>query len=183
MQVVILFGLSSRAIEGREGCQRPVCANWPFCAFFGFMPRWSLTVCCSGEQFWSGESREVLAVLQDTLKKMIEIDVKMGGFSNWRHFFRSWGCWGLLEDLRGCCCESWKLCPTLCDPMDYTVHGILQARILEWVTFPFSRGSSQPRDQNPGLPIIGGFFTSWATRDHTYQCRFGGQINNSMWTE
>ena len=37
-------------------------------------------------------------------------------------------------------------CPTLCDPMDYTVHGILQARILEWVAFPFSRGSSQPRN-------------------------------------
>ena len=37
-------------------------------------------------------------------------------------------------------------CPTLCNPMDYTVHGILQARILEWVAFSFSRGSSQPRD-------------------------------------
>ena len=37
-------------------------------------------------------------------------------------------------------------CLTLCDPMDYTVHGILQARILEWVALPFSRGSSQPRD-------------------------------------
>ena len=35
---------------------------------------------------------------------------------------------------------------TLCDPMDCTVHGILQARILEWVAFPFSRGSSQPRN-------------------------------------
>ena len=34
----------------------------------------------------------------------------------------------------------------LSDPMDYTVHGILQARILEWVAFPFSRGSSQPKD-------------------------------------
>ena len=34
------------------------------------------------------------------------------------------------------------LCPTLCDPMDYTVHGILQARILEWVAVPFSGGSS-----------------------------------------
>ena len=40
-----------------------------------------------------------------------------------------------------------QLCPTLCDRMDYTVHGILQARILEWVAFPFSRGSSHPRDQ------------------------------------
>ena len=39
-----------------------------------------------------------------------------------------------------------QLYPTLCDPMDYTVHGILQVRILEWVAFPFSRGSSQPRD-------------------------------------
>ena len=38
-------------------------------------------------------------------------------------------------------------CLTLCDPMDNAVHGILQARIREWVAFPFSRGSSQPRDQ------------------------------------
>ena len=37
-------------------------------------------------------------------------------------------------------------CPTLCNRMDYTVHGLLQARILEWVVVPFSRGSSQPRD-------------------------------------
>ena len=35
-------------------------------------------------------------------------------------------------------------CPALCDPMDCTVHGLLQARILEWVAGPFSRGSSQP---------------------------------------
>ena len=35
---------------------------------------------------------------------------------------------------------------TLCNPMDYIVHGILQARILEWVAIPFSRGSSQPRN-------------------------------------
>ena len=39
-----------------------------------------------------------------------------------------------------------QLCLTLCNPMDYTVHGLLQARILEWAAFPFSRGSSQPRD-------------------------------------
>ena len=37
-------------------------------------------------------------------------------------------------------------CPILCNPMDYRVQGILQARILEWVAFPFSRGSSQFRD-------------------------------------
>ena len=47
----------------------------------------------------------------------------------------------------------WKLlsCIWLCDPIDHTVHGIFQARILEWIAFPFSRGSSQPRDCNPGL--------------------------------
>ena len=56
-------------------------------------------------------------------------------------------------------------CPTLCDPMSYTVHGILQARILEWVTFPFSRGSSQPRDQTQVSLIAGRFFTRWATRE------------------
>ena len=56
-------------------------------------------------------------------------------------------------------------CPTIFDPMDYTVHGIFQARILEWVAFPFSRGSSQPRDQTQVSHIAGGFFTSWATRE------------------
>ena len=48
---------------------------------------------------------------------------------------------------------------TLCD-CDYTVHGILQARILEWVAFPFFRGSLQPRDQTQVSHIAGGLFTS-----------------------
>ena len=51
-------------------------------------------------------------------------------------------------------------CLTLCEPMDYTVHGILQVRILEWVVFPFSRGSSQPRDRTQVPGIADGFFTS-----------------------
>ena len=51
-------------------------------------------------------------------------------------------------------------CPTLYDPMDYTVHGILQAKILEWVVVPFSRGSSQPRDQTQVSHIAGGLLTS-----------------------
>ena len=51
-------------------------------------------------------------------------------------------------------------CPTLCDPVDYTVHGILQARILEWVAFLFSRESSQPSDRTQVSRIVGGFFTS-----------------------
>ena len=55
--------------------------------------------------------------------------------------------------------------PTLCDPIDYTVHRILQARILELVAFPFSRGSSQPRDQTQVFRIAGRFFTSWDKRE------------------
>ena len=49
--------------------------------------------------------------------------------------------------------------------MDYTVDGILQARILEWVAFPFSTGVSQPRDWTQVSRIAGRFFTSWATRE------------------
>ena len=56
-------------------------------------------------------------------------------------------------------------CPTLCDPMDYTAHGILQAKILEWVAFPFSRGSSQPRDQTQVSCTAGGFFPNRATSE------------------
>ena len=57
-----------------------------------------------------------------------------------------------------------QLYSTLCDPMDCSlpgssVRGILQARILEWVTYPFSRGSSQPRDRTQVSSIAGGFFT------------------------
>ena len=49
-----------------------------------------------------------------------------------------------------------QLCPTLCDPMTCTIHGVLQARILE---NPFSRGSSKPRDRTQVSHIAGGFFT------------------------
>ena len=46
-----------------------------------------------------------------------------------------------------------RSCPTLCNCMNYTVHGILQARILKWVAIPFSRGSSQPRDRTRVSPL------------------------------
>ena len=58
-----------------------------------------------------------------------------------------------------------QLCLSLCNSMNYTVQGILQARILEWVAFPFSRASSQPRDLTQVSHIAGGFFTNWATRE------------------
>ena len=56
-------------------------------------------------------------------------------------------------------------CLSLCNPMDYTVHGILQTRILNWVAVPFSKGSSQLRDQTQLSWISCRFFTSWASRE------------------
>ena len=49
--------------------------------------------------------------------------------------------------------------------MEYIAHGILQARLLEWVAIPFSRAYSQPTDQTQVSSIAGGFFTNWATRE------------------
>ena len=57
-------------------------------------------------------------------------------------------------------CKSLSCVWTVCNPMDYIVCGILQARILDWVAFPFSRGSSQPEDQTQVSHIAGRFFTS-----------------------
>ena len=61
-------------------------------------------------------------------------------------------------------------CPTLYDPMDCSIpgssiHGIFQARVLEWVAISFSRGSSQPRDRTWVSHIAGRRFTVWATRE------------------
>ena len=71
--------------------------------------------------------------------------------------------------------ENWsklvaQWCVTLCNPMDCSlsgssVHGILQARILEWVAIPFSRGTSRLRDWTQVSCIAGRFFTIWATRE------------------
>ena len=63
-----------------------------------------------------------------------------------------------------------KSCPTLCNPMDCSppgssLHGILQARVLEWVVISFCRGSSRPRDRTQVSRIPGRRFNLWATRE------------------
>ena len=60
-------------------------------------------------------------------------------------------------------------CLILCNPTDYTVYGILQARVLEWVAFPFSGGSSQPRDRTQVSCIAGIFFYHLSHQFH-YSC-------------
>ena len=59
------------------------------------------------------------------------------------------------------CCD-----PMDCSPPDSSVHGILQARTLEWVAISFSRGSSQPRDQTQVSRIAGGFFRHFRQKEH-----------------
>ena len=76
-----------------------------------------------------------------------------------------WGCRGGL-----CACSVSLLCLTLCDPVDCSlpgssVHGISQARILEWVAIPFPMGSFRSRDRTWDSCIAGGFFTFWTTRE------------------
>ena len=82
----------------------------------------------------------------------------------------AWGFPG--KKTRVCCCfclfslvKVTQSCPTLCDPMDCSVLAILQVGILEWVAVPFSRGSSQPRNQTGVSCIAGRFFTNWATSE------------------
>ena len=74
-----------------------------------------------------------------------------------------------------------QLCPTLCDPMDYSLpgsslHGNLQARILGWVAISFSRGFSQPRDRTQVSHFAGQFFPMWATRGQE-----GETVSCGMW--
>ena len=79
--------------------------------------------------------------------------------------------------------ETWsegQVCPTLCDPMDYIVYGILQSRILEWVAISFSRGSSQPRNWTQVSRIAGEFFISWATKEAHILRNIA--LNNYWWT-
>ena len=73
-------------------------------------------------------------------------------------------------------------CPTLCDPADCSppgssAHGILQARVLEWVAISFSRGSARPRDWTQVSHIAGRRFNLWATRG-SHQCHLWGTYNS-----
>ena len=100
--------------------------------------------------------------------KVIHVDCSMRAKESAWELSKNWG-W----EAKGRCCEWVKvaqLCPTLCDPMDCnppgsSVHGILQARILEWVAVPFSKGSSQPRDPTQISHNEGRFFTVWTTKE------------------
>ena len=84
----------------------------------------------------------------------------------------AWDTWCQPPDLHYFTVSEWShyVCPTLCDPIDNSllgsaVHGIFQARILEWAAISFSRESSQPRDRTQVSCIADRCFTIWATRE------------------
>ena len=96
----------------------------------------------------------------------------------------SWASLCRLFNLPVCACSVAQLCPVLCNPVEWglpgsSVHGILQAGILEWAAIPSSRGSSQSRDRTQVSHIAGRFFTIWATgfpcgsvvKESACQCR------------
>ena len=111
-------------------------------------------------------------MLDEGLTKNIERDGEIGNYKlneigTLSMKFKKWNKIDKSERSSDMDHEKWKwklLSHVLCDLMDYTIHGILQARILEWVAFPFSRGSFQPRDPTQASHIAGRFLTSWATR-------------------
>ena len=77
-------------------------------------------------------------------------------------------------------------CQLFCHSMDYSrpgssLHGILQAKLLEWVVMPFSRGSSWPRDQICVSWIAGRFFTVWTTRENPLQKFSSVQLLSHVW--
>ena len=98
---------------------------------------------------------------------------------NWAHLHTAYeprAPWSLRLKVRWVS-EVAQSCPTLCDPMDCSlrgcsVHGILQARTLQWVAISFSRGSSRPRDQTRVSCIAGRRFTLWATREAQSKANF-----------
>ena len=93
------------------------------------------------------------------------------------YFFSAWKFKNILQIHMKWVTEVSQSRPTLCDPLDYSlpgssIHGIFQARGLEWVVLSFSRRSSQPRDWTWVTLIVGRHFTVWAIREansHTWQ--------------
>ena len=85
------------------------------------------------------------------------------------------------------CCSMAQSCPIRlfvapmdCNPPGSSVYGILCARIQEWVAMPFSRRSSQPRDQTQVSHIAAGFFTVWATREFLIHYKGANSLSNKF---
>ena len=108
----------------------------------------------------TGESRQKSRVKADSKHLPLVVSLRyIHGLKKKVEVLVTQSCWTLYD-------------PMDCSPLVFSVHGILQAKILEWVAISFSRGSFQLRDQTNVSCIAGRFFTIWATRKtpHT-RCR------------
>ena len=139
--------------------------------------------CQNGRNPHLKSSAESYKLLRDNWGINFPDSTRCPGMNSW------WDdAWKLLQscDCHSVCVLVTPLCPTLCDPIDCSlpgpsVHGILQARILEWLLCPSPGESPQPRDWTWVSCITGRFFIIWATREVRYsvQCiiintEFGG---------
>ena len=126
---------------------------------------------CQKTHYWAGKKNNIFVLPWKSIL------VGIGGINEWLPVFScSCLCFSIiyifkLEDFRlyspFMACLNMKvtqLCLTLCDPMNYRVHWILQARILEWVAFSHSKGIFQTQGLNPGIAHCRQI-TSWATRE------------------
>ena len=132
----------------------------------------------SQRTFWSCKKETKFPT--DKKRQVPELSWKYLWIYKWvvRIFTRAWSVNSKTIKQSRYDCVFWvtQWCLTLCNPIDCSPpgsssHGFLQARILEWVAIPFSRGSSQPRDRASVSCIAGEFFTVWATREALYDSR------------
>ena len=124
--------------------------------------------------------------LDDTLSMWHELDdfliTGICSFCKDNNFLKCFSkCFCLITEIHACMYKyNWQnesevtqSCPTLCEPMDCSlpgssVHGVFQARVLEWVAISLSRASSRPRDWTWVSCTVGRCFTIWATREDTH---------------
>ena len=157
-------------VLGKPGANFPLgmLVPWPCCTLG---PRPSSTLCWSSEQM--AEESEYSE--QTGYETNVPLQLKAAAMLS---------CSYCMSD---CVCA--QSCQTLCNsmgcsPPGSSVHGILQARILEWVAISFSRGSSWPRDGTGSPGLEGGFFTVWATREallHIHKYKIFLLIRYSPW--
>ena len=145
---------------------------YPFSSGSSWPRNWTRVSCIAGGFLTNWVISKAQKSHKTKLKKLLHINllvkrksVRKGMKFFFRQYFRN------SKDMKK---KMWnevaQSCLTLCDPMDCSllcspVHGIFQARILEWVAISLSRGSSWPRDQTQVSRTVGRCFTIWATRE------------------
>ena len=141
-----------------------------FCILVNFLFGWSIHKCV-----WGVKIPHIIVLLLISLFILVNICFTYCGAP-------------MLPMLGACESEVAQSCLTLCNPMDYslpgsTVHGIFQARILEWIAISFSSISSQPRDWTRVSRIVSRCFTIWAIREVFHKWLYSNMCYSGEWKE